>query len=169
MGTHLKRPWCWERLKAGEGDNRGWDVWVASQTQWTWVWVGFQSWWWAGKPGVLQSMGSQRVGHDLTELNWTEQWNNIPYLNLFEYWSFSFSVSPSNEYLGMISFRMDWLDLLVVQGTLKSLLQHHHSRASILRLSAFYIVQLSPPYMTTGKMIALTRRIFVAKSNVSAF
>ena len=74
-----------------------------------------------------------------------------------KYWSFSFTISPSNEYSGMISFRMDWLDLLAVQGTLKSLLQHHHSKASILWRSAFFIVQLSHPYMTTGKTIALTR------------
>ena len=71
--THLKRPWCWERLKAGEGDDRGWeDDWMASPTQWTWVSVSSRSWWWTGKPGVLQSMGSQRVGHDwVTELNWS--------------------------------------------------------------------------------------------------
>ena len=79
------------------------------------------------------------------------------------YWSFSFSISPSNEYSGLISFRMDWLDLLAVQGTLKSLLQHHSSKASILQCSAFFIVQLSHPYMTTGKTIALTRRTFVGK------
>ena len=80
-----------------------------------------------------------------------------------KYWSFSFSISPSNEYSGLISFRMDWLDLLAVQRTLKSLLQHHSSKASILRSSAFFIVQLSHPYMTTGKTIALTRWIFVSK------
>ena len=80
-----------------------------------------------------------------------------------KYWSFSFSTSPSNEYSGLISFRMDWLDLLEVQGTLKSLLQHHTSKASILQRSAFFIVQLSHPYMTTGKTIALTRRTFVGK------
>ena len=80
-----------------------------------------------------------------------------------KYWSFSFSISPSNEYSGLISFRMDWLDLLAVQGTLKSLLQHHSSKASILRHSAFFIVQFSHPYMTTGKTIALTRRTFVGK------
>ena len=80
-----------------------------------------------------------------------------------KYWSFSFSISPSNEYPGLISFRMDWLDLLAVQGTLKSLLQHHSSTASILQCSAFFIVQLSHPYMTTGKTIALTRRTFVGK------
>ena len=80
-----------------------------------------------------------------------------------EYWSFSFSISPSNEHPGLISFRMDWLDLLAVQGTLKSLLQHHGSKASILRRLAFFIVQLSHPYMTTGKTIALTRRTFVGK------
>ena len=80
-----------------------------------------------------------------------------------KYWSFSFNISPSNEYAGLISFRIDWLDLLAVQGTLKSLLQHHSSKASILRCSAFFIVQLSHPYMTTGKTIALTRRTFVGK------
>ena len=78
-------------------------------------------------------------------------------------WSFSFNISPSNEYSGLISFRMDWLDRLAVQGTLKSLLQHHSSKASILCCSAFFIVQLSHQYMTTGKTIALTRRIFVGK------
>ena len=80
-----------------------------------------------------------------------------------KHWSFSFSISPSNEYSGLISFRMDWLDLLTVQGTLKSLLQHHSSKASILWHSAFFMVQLSHPYMTTGKTIALTRQTFVGK------
>ena len=80
-----------------------------------------------------------------------------------QYWSFSFIISPSNEYLGLISFRMDWLDLLAVQGTLKSLLQHHSSKASILQHSGFFTVQLSHPYMTTGKTIALTRWTFVGK------
>ena len=81
-----------------------------------------------------------------------------------KYWSFSRSISPSNEHPGLISFRMDWLDLLAVQGTLKSLLQHHSSKASILRRSAYFTVQLSHPYMTTGKTIALTRRTFVGKA-----
>ena len=80
-----------------------------------------------------------------------------------KYWSFIFSISPSNEHSGLISFRMDWLDLLAVQGTLKSLLQHHSSKASILQHSAFFTVQLSHLYMTTGKTIALTRRTFVGK------
>ena len=80
-----------------------------------------------------------------------------------KYWSFSFRISPSNEYPVLISFRMDWLDLLAVQGILKSLLQHHSSKASILQHSAFFIVQLSHPYMTTGKAIALTRQPFVGK------
>ena len=80
-----------------------------------------------------------------------------------KYWSFSFSISPSNEHPGLISFRMDWLDLLVVQGTLKSLLQYHSSKASILWGSAFFIVQFSHPYMTTGKTMALTRQTFVGK------
>ena len=78
-------------------------------------------------------------------------------------WRFSFSISPSNEYSGLISFRMDWLDLLAVQGTLKSLLQHHSSKASILQCSAFFIVQHSHPYMTTGKTIVLTRQSFIGK------
>ena len=80
-----------------------------------------------------------------------------------KYWSFSFSISPSNEHPGLISFRMDWLDLIAIQGTLKSLLQHHSSKASILQHSAFFTVQLSHPYMTTGKTIALTRQTFVGK------
>ena len=80
-----------------------------------------------------------------------------------KYWSFSFGISPSNEYSGLISFRTDWFDFLAVQGTLNNLLQHHNSKASILWCSAFFIVQLSHPYMTTGKSIALTRWIFVGK------
>ena len=80
-----------------------------------------------------------------------------------KYWSFSFNISPTNEHPGLISFRLDWLDLLAVQGTLKSLLQHHSSKASILRRSVFFTVQLSHPYMTTGKTIALTRQTFVSK------
>ena len=80
-----------------------------------------------------------------------------------KYWSFSFNFSPSSEHSGLISFRMDWLDLLAVQGTLKSLLQHHSSKVSILQHSAFFIVQLSHPYITTGKTIALTRRTLVSK------
>ena len=80
-----------------------------------------------------------------------------------KYWSFSFSISPSSEHPGLISFRMDWLDLLAVLGTLKSLLQHHSSKASILRCSIFFIVQLTHPYMTTGKTIALTRQTLVGK------
>ena len=80
-----------------------------------------------------------------------------------KYWNFSFNISPSDEYLGLISFRMDWLDLLAVQGTLKSLFQHHGSKSSILQHPAFFIVQLSHPYMTTGKTITLTRRTFVGK------
>ena len=80
-----------------------------------------------------------------------------------KYWGFSFNISPCNEHPGLISFRMDWLDLLAVQVTLKSLLQHHSSKASILRCSAFFIIQLSHPYMTTGKTTALTRQTFVGK------
>ena len=80
-----------------------------------------------------------------------------------KYWNFSFSISPSNEYLGLISFRIDWFDLLAIQGTLKSLLQHHSSKASVLQLSAIFMVQLSHPYKMTGKTIALTRWTFVGK------
>ena len=80
-----------------------------------------------------------------------------------KYWSFSFNISPSNEYSGLISFRMDWLDLLAVQGTFKSFLQHHSSKASILQHSAFFLVELTHPYMTTGKIVALTRWTFVGK------
>ena len=86
-----------------------------------------------------------------------------------KYWSFSFNISPSKEYSGLISFRIDWFDFLAVQGTLKSILQHHSSKASVLWHSDFFIVQISHPYMTTGKIIALTRRTFVGKVNVSAF
>ena len=86
-----------------------------------------------------------------------------------KYWSFSFSISPSNEHPGLISFRMDWLDLLAVQGTLKRLHQHHSSKALILQCSAFFTVQLSHPYMSTGKTIALTRQTFCWQSDVSAF
>ena len=86
-----------------------------------------------------------------------------------KYWSFSFSVSPSNEYSGLISFRINWFDLLTVQGALKSLLQHHSSKASILRCSAVFIVQLSHPYKTIGKTIALTRWTFCQQSNVPTF
>ena len=88
---------------------------------------------------------------------------SAPHIRRPKYWSFSFNISPTNEHPGLISFRMDWLDLLAVQGTLKSLLQHHSSKASILRRLAFYIGQLSHPYMTTGKPIALTRQTFVDK------
>ena len=88
---------------------------------------------------------------------------SVPCIRWPKYWSFSFSNSPSNEHSGLISFKMDWLDLLTVQGTLKSLLQHHSSKASILWCSAFFIVQLSHPYMTTGKTIALTRWTFAGR------
>ena len=94
---------------------------------------------------------------------------STPHMRWPKYWSFSFSISPSNEHPGLISFRKDWLGLLAVQGTVKSLLQHHNSKASILQCSAFFTVQLSHPYMTTGKTIALTTWTFVDKSNVSVF
>ena len=88
---------------------------------------------------------------------------SVPHIRWPKDWSFSFSISPSNEYSGLIFFRIDWLDLLAVHRTLKSLLQHHSSKASMLQSSAFFIVQLSHPYVTTGKIIALTRRTFVGK------
>ena len=88
---------------------------------------------------------------------------SVLHIRWLKYWNFSFNISPSNEYSGLISFRIDWLDLLTVQGTLKSLLQHHSSKAQILQHSAFFIVQLSHPYMTTGKTKALTRQTFVGK------
>ena len=88
---------------------------------------------------------------------------SVLHIRWLQYWSFSFCISPSSEYSGLISFRIDWLDLLVVQGTLKSILQHPSSKASILWCSAFFIVHLSQPYMTTGKTIALTRQTFVPK------
>ena len=87
--------------------------------------------------------------------------DSVLHIRWLKYWSFSFSISPSTEYSGLSSFRMDWLDLLAVQGTLKSLLQHHSSKASILQCLVVFMVQLSHPYMTTGKTIALTRRTFV--------
>ena len=96
--------------------------------------------------------------HTSNLFKWLSSSNQVP-----KYWSFSFNISPSNEHPGLISFRMDWLDLLTVQGTLESLLQHHRSKASVLQCSAFFIVQLSHPYMTTEKTIALTRRTFVGK------
>ena len=89
--------------------------------------------------------------------------SNVLCIRWPKYWSFSFSISPSNEYSGLSSFRMDWFDLLAVQGTLKTLLQHHSSKASIFQCSAFFTVQLSHPYMTSGKTIAFTRRTFVGK------
>ena len=96
-------------------------------------------------------------------MSWVFSNELVLYIRWPKYWSFSFSISPSNEYSGLTSFRMDWLDLLAVQGTLKSLLQHHSSKLPILHCSAFFIVQISHPYMTTGKTIALTKWTFVGK------
>ena len=144
---------------------------------WIWVWVSSRRWWRTGKPGVLQSMGWQRVRHDwVTELHWrySSRLNPFPpafnlsqHQGLFKWVSSSHQVAKVLEFqlqhhsfqwtLGLISFRMYWLDLLAVQGTLKSLLQNHSSKASILQRSAFFIVQLSHPYMTSIKP-ALTRQ-----------
>ena len=106
-----KKPWCWEGLKAGgEGDDRGWDGWIASSTRWTWVWVNSRSWWWTGRPGVLRFMGSQRVGHDwVTELNWTE---------LAEIWTLSHSYVCLQVLLSTVTIKMleewmtEWMDEL---------------------------------------------------------
>ena len=99
------------------------------------------------------------------EFSRQEHWSRLPFpcIRRPKYWSFSFNISPSNQYSRLVSFRIDWFDLLAAQGTLKSLLQHHRSKASILWCSAFITVQLSHPYMTTGKTIALTRQTFVGK------
>ena len=128
--THWKRLWCWEGLGAGgEGDDRGWDGWMASLTRWTWVWVNSGSWWWTGKPGVLRFMGSQRVGHDwATELNWTDVYFHSSQINLvipsLTYWSFK---SVSNSYLCLLTFCYWFLtevSLHVVrEHTLHSLIQ----------------------------------------------
>ena len=105
--THWKRLWCWERLKVGEGDDRGWDGWMGSPTQWTWVWAGSGSWWWTGKPGVLQSMGLQRVGHNWeTELNWNSSfhWQSLlrtEYSGTFQ--NGSFSSLPAKRRKGFLS------------------------------------------------------------------
>ena len=209
--THWKRPWCWERLRArGKGDDRGWDGWMASLTQWTWVWANSGRQWRAGKPGVLQFMGLQRVGHDWLKNNSKKNLRSSKYLKqsknkswqetdhfivavqspsfvqlLLTPWTAAhqaslsltisrslpkFSTSPSNEYLGLISLRMDWLDLLAVQGTLKSLLQHHSSKASILRHSASFFYS---PTLTSihdhWKSHSLDYIDLCRKSDVSTF
>ena len=194
--THWKRPCCWERLKVwGEGDDRGWECWMASPTQWTWLWERLRSpaACWSSDRAILcsyqfssvQSLSRVRLfatpwiaacqaslsitnSRSLLKLMPIETVMPSSHLILcrpllllpmppsirvfsnestlcmrwWKYWSFSFSISPSNEYSGLISFRMDWFDLLAIQGTLKSLLQHHSSKAPILQCSAFFIVQL---------------------------
>ena len=107
-------------------------------------------------PSIFPSISGLFANEPISPMSWL-------FVSGTSYWSFSFNISPSNEHQGRISFRMDWLDLLAVQGTLKSLLQHHSSKASIHLCSAFFTVQLSHPYMTTGKTIALTRWTFVGK------
>ena len=113
-------------------------------------------------PTILSSVFPFSSAFNLSQHQGLFQWV-VLHIRWPKYWSFSFSISPSNEYSGLISFKIDWLDLLAVQGTLQSLLQHHSSKASILWRSAFFIVQLSHPYMTTGKTIALTRWTFVGR------
>ena len=155
-------PWCWGRLRArGEGGDRGWDGWMASPTQWTWVWVNSESWWWTGRPGVLWSMGSRRVRHEefiQIHVHWVSDTFQPchplsppcpPAFSLSKhqsgsshqvanYWSFSFSISLSNKCSGLIFFKIDWFDLLAVQGTLKSLLQHHSLKAPSSVFSLLY-------------------------------
>ena len=106
--THLKRPWCWERLKAGgEGDDRGWDGWMASPTQWTWVWLNSRSWWWTGRPGVVQFIGSLRVRHNwATELNW---WNSFIFNIQWEIlWNECITLTPSANLFKIYKFKM-WI------------------------------------------------------------
>ena len=140
---------------------------MASPTQWTWVWVVSRSL--LKLMSIESEMPSNHLIFCCTHLLLP---SIFPSIRVFssesvlrirwpKYWSFSFSISPSNEYSGLISFRMDWFDLLAVQGILKSLLQHHSSKASILQCSAFFIVHPLHPYMTTGKTLALTRWTFV--------
>ena len=144
--THWKRLWCWEGLGAGgEGDDRGWDGWMASPTQWTWVSVNSRS--------LLKLISIQSVTPSshlilccplllLTPIPPSIRVfsnESVIHIRWPKYWCFSFNISPSSEHPALISFRMDWLDLLAVQGTLKSLLQHHSSKASILQRSAFFL------------------------------
>ena len=131
-----KRPWCWERLKVGEGDDRGRDGWMASQTQLTWVWASSRSWWW--HPSISSSV--------TPFFSYLQSFPALgPFLMIWLFTSggksiWSFSISSSNEYSGLNSFRIDWFDLLSVQGNFKSFLQRHSSKASILQCSAFFIV-----------------------------
>ena len=142
---------------------------MASLTQWTWVWVDSLGLHKLMSIELVMPSSHLNLRHPLVLLS-----PILPRIRVFsnestlhirwpKYWIFSLSISPSNEHPGLISFRMDWWDLLAIQGTLKSLLQHHSSKASIFRCSAFFTVQLSHPYMTTGKTIALTRWNFVGK------
>ena len=119
---------------------------------------------WTGRPGVLRFMGLQKVRHDwATELNWTELNESALHIRWPNYWSFSVSISPSGEYSGLISIEIDWFDFLEVQGTFRSLLQDHSSKASILWHSAFFMVQFSQLYVTTGKTIPSTIQTFVGR------
>ena len=119
----------------------------------------FSQWWY---PAISSLSSPSRPAPNPSSINVFSNESTLC-LRWPKYWSFSFSISPSKEHPGLISFRIDWLDLLAVQGTLKSLLQYHSSKASVLQCSAFFIVQLSHPYMTTGKTIALTRWTFIGK------
>ena len=188
--THWKRPWCWERLKAGgEQDDRGWDGWMASLTQWTWVWANSGRQWRTGKLTLCNPMDCSTPGfpvhhqllehaqthvqvcdaiqpsHSLSSLS-PSAFSHPQHQNLSQWVSSSQQVAKVLEFqlqhqssfqwiFRLISFRIDWFDLLAVQRTLKSL-QHHSSKASILQHLALFMIQLSHPYMTTGKTITLT-------------
>ena len=157
----FEKTWCWERLKVGrEWDDRGLDGWMVSPTQWTWVWTSSRV-----GDAIQPSHPLLSPSPPAFNLSQHQVFSNESVLHIRwpKYWSFSFNIRPSSEHPGLISIRMNWLDLLAVQGTLKSLLQHHSSKASIFQCSAFFLVQVSHPYMTTGKIIALTRWTFVGK------
>ena len=140
--THLKRPWCWERLRAGgEGDNRGWDGWMASPTQWTWAWVDSRTWWWTGRPGMLQSMGSQRVRHDwVTELNWI-QWNII----LMKY--SIYTADQTVPFLAISSFRLSQHASILSWALIHFLEPQHISNSCIFPASTLESVSfpMIPP------------------------
>ena len=172
--AHKWRPYCWSE-----------DHTMSSVQSLSRVWL-FGTWWIAARQATLSITNSRNPPKPMSVVSVMPSNHLIlcrplvllplifPSIRVFsnesalcirwpKYWSFSFNIRPSNEHPGLISFRRDWLDILAVQGTLKSLLQHHSSKASILRCTAFFIVQLSHPYMTTGKTIALTRRTFFGK------
>ena len=150
--AHLKRPWCWERLKAGgEGDDREWDGWMASPTQWTWVWVGSGSWWWIGRAGVLQPMGSQRVGHDwATELNWYIFVVNSPTLKLLTsvYRMHSYFSSAFHRTISSCNYRFQFLTLRVFFKPVPIMICLHSSDTFLVKATrGFNSVISSGPHL----------------------